>query len=157
MKAKLALIFLTASPCLLAADPSPADAAIKAAADKGNPSAEGTVAGWYLDGLDGHAKDPVEAASWFRKAANQGDAVSQRQLGQLYVAGNGVTRDYSQALVWFLKAANQGDPRACVWVGVACEQGIAGMPKDKAKAIEWYKKAGDEPKAKEFLARLGAQ
>jgi hypothetical protein len=140
-----------------AADPGLGDRLIREAAEKGDAKDESYVATWYLGGTEGYPKDPVEAARWFRKAADQGEAGSQNLLGQLYVQGKGVPKDYGQAMGWFQKAASQGEPHACVWIGMACEQGIAGMPKDKQKAIEWYKKAGDEPKAKEFLARLGAQ
>jgi len=137
------------------ADPGLGDRLIREGADKGDAKDESYVATWYLGGTEGYPKDPVEAAKWFRKAADQGEASSQNLLGELYVQGKGVPKDYTQAIQWFQKAADQGEPHACVWVGVAYQQGIAGMPKDTQKAIEWYKKAGNEPKAKEMLARLG--
>jgi len=37
----------------------------------------------YLYGHD-VSKDTIEAAEWFRKAAEQGDAIAQNKLGTLY-------------------------------------------------------------------------
>ena len=43
----------------------------------------------------------------FRPLANQGDALAQTTLGEMYANGKGVPQDYAQALVWFRKAADQ--------------------------------------------------
>jgi TPR repeat protein len=53
-------------------------------------------------------KDHVEAARWVRKAAEQGSARAQNNLGSLYVTGEGVPKDYVSALMWFNLAAAQG-------------------------------------------------
>lgn len=53
-------------------------------------------------------KDYLQAASWFRKAAEQGDALSEYALGLMYYGGLGVTQDYVQAIAWYRKAAKQG-------------------------------------------------
>ncbi len=45
---------------------------------------------------------------WFRKAAEQGNAVAQCKLGQCYHNGEGVEQDYAEALKWYRKAADQG-------------------------------------------------
>jgi hypothetical protein len=140
-----------------AADPGLGDRLLKEGADRGDAKDEGYVGTWYLGGLEGYPKDPVQAAIWFRKSAEQGDAGSQNMLGMLYAEGKGVPKDMTQAVNWFQKAAAQGEPHACVWLGRAYEKGVGGLPKDTAQAIEWYKKAGDEPHAKEFLKRLGAE
>ena len=39
--------------------------------------------------------DYAEAKKWFQKAADQGDADSQYNLGSLYYDGHGVTQDYA--------------------------------------------------------------
>jgi hypothetical protein len=138
------------------ADPGLGDRLLKQGADAGDPKDEGYVGIWYLNGTDGYPKDPAQAAIWFRKAAEQGEAGSQNLLGAMYVKGTGVPKDYVQALEWFHKAAAQGEPHACVWLGMACEKGIDGTPKDPQTAIEWYRKAGDQPQALASLKRLGA-
>lgn len=48
-----------------------------------------------------------ETAKWWLKAANQGDASAQYNLGILYVNGQGVQQSDSEAAKWWLKAANQ--------------------------------------------------
>ena len=45
---------------------------------------------------------------WYRKAADQGDAVAQFNLGSMYSKGQGVPQDYAQAVVWYRKAAEAG-------------------------------------------------
>jgi TPR repeat protein len=49
---------------------------------------------------------------WYRKAAEQGNAGAQNNLGDCFYAGRGVAQDYSQAAYWFGKAAEQGDAMA---------------------------------------------
>jgi len=53
-------------------------------------------------------QDDSQAASWYRKAAEQGDDQSQYRLGGFYYEGIGLEQDYAQAAYWFLKAARQG-------------------------------------------------
>ena len=106
--------------------------------------------GWmYLHG-EGVAKDPAQAASWLRKAALQGNAGAQFNLGQLYTNGNGVTRDFKQALEWFEKAAAQGDARAQYNAGVVYVN-AQGVGQDYVEAYKWFALAqarGSEPAAK---------
>ncbi|KAF9079759.1 hypothetical protein BGX23_003304 [Mortierella sp. AD031] len=49
---------------------------------------------------------------WYRKAADQGDADAQCNVGILYGRGQGVPQDYSQAMKWYRKAADQGHANA---------------------------------------------
>ena len=48
-------------------------------------------------------KDSVEAAKWYRKAAEQGAANAQNSLGACYWLGNGVPKDYVQAYKWLTR------------------------------------------------------
>ncbi|HPY32028.1 MAG TPA: tetratricopeptide repeat protein, partial [Verrucomicrobiota bacterium] len=65
----------------------------------------------YRDGA-GVACDLAEAVKWFRKAADQGDALGQFELGLCYRDGEGVARDRAEAVKWFRKAADQGHKQA---------------------------------------------
>src|SRR3954454_1319801 len=56
----------------------------------------------------GVTQNYAEAARWFRKAAEQGNADAQNHLGVLYDHGKGVTQDHAEAARWFRKAAEQG-------------------------------------------------
>ena len=60
----------------------------------------------------GVAPDDTEAAKWYRKAAEQGDAVAQFNLGQMYEKGEGVGQDREEAVKWYREAAGQGDAEA---------------------------------------------
>ena len=49
---------------------------------------------------------------WFRKAAEQGDAQAQNNLGTMYGQGHGVAQNDVQARMWFDLAATKGDAAA---------------------------------------------
>ena len=49
---------------------------------------------------------------WYLKAAEQGYAMAQNNLGVLYVIGEGVPQDYVSAHLWFNLAAAQGHKKA---------------------------------------------
>ena len=63
---------------------------------------------------EGVAQDYARAAAWYRKAAGEGDAMAQFNLGWMYDYGRGVAQDDAQAVAWYRKAAEQGDARAQV-------------------------------------------
>jgi S1-C subfamily serine protease len=54
----------------------------------------------------------LEAVKWFRKAAEQGYAVAQNELGAAYFNGDGVPQDYVEAHMWFNLASAQGHKSA---------------------------------------------
>ena len=58
---------------------------------------------------EGVPKDAVQAVSWYRKAAEQGHASAQGNLGAMYSRGEGVPKDYVTAYMWRNLAAAQGD------------------------------------------------
>ena len=55
------------------------------------------------------AQDEAEAVKWYRKAAEQGNAGAQTNLGVAYHNGAGVPKDDAEAMKWYRKAAEQGD------------------------------------------------
>ncbi len=78
-----------------------------------------------------------------RKAADQGIANAQFNLGAAYYNGQGVPQDYAQAAVWYRKAAEQGNSEAQYYLGVAYENG-QGVQQDDAQAAVWFRMAGDQ-------------
>jgi TPR repeat protein len=56
----------------------------------------------------GVAKDLVEAVKWHHKAAKQGHADAQFNLGMRFKNGQGVAKDPVEAVKWYRKAAEQG-------------------------------------------------
>ena len=49
------------------------------------------------------------AAKWITKAAKQGNASSQLNLGAMYHIGDGVLTDYTKAYMWLNLAAYNGN------------------------------------------------
>lgn len=89
------------------------------------------------------AKDPVEAAKWYRKAAEQGLAGAQWALGSIYEIGKGVAKNPIEAVHWYRKAAEQGIVPAQYSLGVMYNSG-EGVDKDTVEAVKWYRKAADQ-------------
>jgi hypothetical protein len=56
--------------------------------------------------------DYVQAARWYRKAAEQGSGHAQFLLGGMYFEGKGVPKDLVQAYAWFNRAAPQNEGAA---------------------------------------------
>ena len=54
-------------------------------------------------------QDKAEAAKWYLKAAYQGFALAQYNLGVMYGNGEGVPEDYMRAYAWLNLAAAQGN------------------------------------------------
>ena len=52
------------------------------------------------------------AVYWWSKAAEQGDADAQYNLGRAYWLGDGVSEDKPQAVYWWSKAAEHGNADA---------------------------------------------
>ncbi len=55
----------------------------------------------------GVPQDDVEAARWYRLAAEQGNARAQFNLGSMYEKGEGVPQDYVVAHMWLNLAGAQ--------------------------------------------------
>jgi TPR repeat protein len=51
----------------------------------------------------------TEAAKWYRRAAAQGDASAQLNLGLLHGDGQGVAQDYKKSHMWLNLAAVKGN------------------------------------------------
>lgn len=106
--------------------------------------------------------------------AEHGNPEKQKELGDLYYKGNGVTKDYAEAEKWYRLSAEQGyapgqfgmglcneaknDAESVKWFRLAAEQGYApgqyrlahcyewgiGVTRSDTEAYKWYKKAADQ-------------
>ena len=56
-------------------------------------------------------QDRARAVHWYTKAAEQGHAQAQFNLGVCFLTGQGVEQDLARAVHWYTKAAEQGDPK----------------------------------------------
>jgi uncharacterized protein len=84
------------------------------AADRSDadPLAQFNLGYMYYNGW-GVPKDYVEAAKWYRLAAERGEARAQFLLGTMYTLSQGVPVDLVQAYLWInLAAAIADDPNA---------------------------------------------
>jgi TPR repeat protein len=77
------------------------------------------------------------------KAAKQGDAEAQFNLGAMYFTGQDVKQDYKKAAKWYRKAAEQEH------VGAQCNLALMyrdaqGVKQDYKEAVKWYRKAADQ-------------
>ena len=91
----------------------------------------------YLAG-QGVPQDYKEAAMWFRKAAEQGNADSQLKLGYMYLAGQGVPQDYEEAVMWSRKSAEQGNADSMTnlaWATATIPSVLNGQ-----EAVKWGQK-----------------
>ena len=98
-----------------------------------------------------------EALQSIRKAAEQGNADAQNDLGVCYETGDGMGRDQAEAAKWYRKAAEQGNAKAQRNLGVCYEYG-RGVGEDPKEAVNWYRKAAEQGNAdaQKSLARCYA-
>ena len=57
---------------------------------------------------EGIEQDKQKSFYWYSRAAEQGNAVAQHNLGVNYSYGNGIEQDKQKAFYWYTEAANQG-------------------------------------------------
>jgi TPR repeat protein len=82
-------------------------------------------------------QDYLQALQWFQKAAAQGDADAQWQLGSMYANGKGVPQNYKEAVEWYRRAADQGYRPAQDQLGYIYAVG-QGVPRDAVQAYFWW-------------------
>ena len=92
----------------------------------------------------GVPQDNAQAAAWFRKAAEQGDADAQYTLGELNVLGQGVPQDWAEAYFW-LDLAAAGKPRTSNAKDVATARDEilshltpADLSREQERARKWF-------------------
>ena len=108
--------------------------------------AQASAAWGYREGY-GTAVDHVEAVKWVQKAAKQGYARAQCNLGDMYKFGRGVKQSDEKVLEWYLKAAEQGLARTQYDLGNMYYYGTdygTGVEQSYEKAVEWYLKAAEQ-------------
>jgi hypothetical protein len=76
----------------------------------------------------------------FRRAADNGHAPSQFQLGNLYAQGDGAAQDFHKAVKWYRKAAEQGLAEAQYALSCHYFSGI-GIAKNPIEGVNWSRRA----------------
>jgi TPR repeat protein len=116
---------------------------VMAEAELGNANSQCAIAEFYAHGALGVTQNYAEAVKWFRKAAGQGNAEAEDDLGCCYRDGQGVVKDDVEAVKWFRKSAEQGFGEAEHNLGAMYADGH-GVPQDDAQAVRWFRKAADQ-------------
>ena len=98
--------------------------------------------GNLLTNGEGVRQDYVQAATWWRKAAEQGLPKAQNNLACAYEFGQGVIQDYTQAAFWLRKAAEQGFAAAQYSLGFLYRDG-QGVMQNYVEAALWWRKAAE--------------
>ena len=100
----------------------------------------------YGTGIEGVEKNENEYDYWHKtaynncmKAAEQGDAIAQCNMGQCFKWGYGTKKDIEEAIYWFEKAAEQGNSSA-IWQLKDIYEEETSKVYDKNKADYWEKK-----------------
>lgn len=88
------------------------------AANAGHAGAQGMVGMFYAQGRGGAMRDNAKSVEWTRKAAENGDPLSQYMMGVRAIDGLGVPKSPDDAVAWFGGAAEQNYALAQYALGV---------------------------------------
>lgn len=105
-------------------------------AESGDSVAQFELGLRYLSGT-GLVQDEFQAASWFRKAAEQDNMNAQYNLGVMHLNGVGMIADLQEAVRWFRRAAENGDPPSQFTLAVLYANG-RGVNRDLMLAHMWF-------------------
>jgi len=134
-------------------------AALKKAADAGDPDACYELGNRYLSGDKDFPKNATRAMLCFEDAARKGNRDAAFRLGKMYSDGALIPRDYAQAIKYYTAAARAGDAIAQHNLGAMYASG-RGVKTDYAEGLAWLitaarrapEAADSEKKLRAFLA-----
>lgn len=99
------------------------------------------------DGDNESIRDYEKAITWYRKAAEKGNARAQNIMGNRYFNGKCVGQNYVEAVKWYRKSAIQGYPGAQENLG-DCYFNGQGVAQNLGEAFNWYTKAAEQGNAR---------
>jgi TPR repeat protein len=79
------------------------------------------------EGKHGVTRNPKEAFEWFLRAAEVGSTRGMFLVGQCFLQGNGIPRDFEKAAKYFQAAYQQGDELAGLELALLCACSRAGF------------------------------
>ncbi|MGD0731667.1 MAG: tetratricopeptide repeat protein [Terracidiphilus sp.] len=140
----LLAIFLATAPMPALAQAAAIDPALLARATAGDAASQVLVGESYARAAGASQNreeitaDYMQAADWYRKAAEKSNVSGELHLAALYRDGAGkyFARDVVQAAQWYRKAAEQGDVTAQGTMGLLYSFG-QGVPQDYVEAYYW--------------------
>lgn len=116
-------------------------AALRSAANKGDPGAAFEIGIRYAEGR-GVAQDYATAAKWYERAGQGGIVPATFRLGTLYEKGLGLKKDVDAARRYYLDAAEKGSAKAMHNLAVLDADGGGAGPNYKS-ASQWFRKAAE--------------
>lgn len=88
--------------------------------------------------------DPVQAYQYYKKSSDMGNKNGMCWLGYCYEKGIGVNKDIEEAARLYQRAMNLGSTTAAGYLGTMYALGVAGLPKDRNKAVALWTKAAND-------------
>ncbi len=85
----------------------------------------------------------AKALQLFLTLADQGDTRAQRNIGVMYLKGQGVAQDFALAMRWMRLAADKGFGEAQNDVALMYQRGM-GVERNNAEAMKWYRLAAEQ-------------
>jgi TPR repeat protein len=122
--------------------PESGRSALPAKADLGNAEVQFFLGLQHGSAL-GEALDFIQAAQWYRKAADQDHVLAQYNLGVMFARGQGVLQNDVTAAGWMRKAAEGGDAGAQYDLGSRCHRASVdplrqGAMESRIEAYKWF-------------------
>ena len=114
------------------------------AAGLGDPDSQYVSGAMLVKGMGGR-KDKEEGLRLILQAAEQGKSTpeSERVLGEAYLLGDGVPKNYKRALQWYRLSADHGDREAMNELGFMYFTGKGGE-QDLEKGARYFEKAAQQ-------------
>lgn len=110
----------------------------------------------YQKGMEAmKGKDYSSAYDYFRKAAEQGHADAQNQVGEFYYEGKLVSQNAETAFQWYYAAALNGSIKGAGNLGYCFATGT-GTVQNYQKAVEWLTNAAEGGDA-DAMVNLGVR
>ena len=116
----------------------------RALAKGGDGEAMYCLGTWYGTGLNGLAKDDVQARAWLEQSAATRHPQGMAMFSSYLLLGIGGSKETSLGLVNVTEAAGLGSDMGAFLLGKAFFNGHSGLPKDPTRARYWLKKVVDD-------------
>jgi TPR repeat protein len=119
--------------------PKTSDPTTRTTAEAGDADAQFALGVQYSSGA---GPDFVQAAEWYRKAADQNHTLAQFNLGIMFSKGQGVTHDDATAVMWITRSAEGGDAGAQFNLGTRHHRASLnklqpGASESRIEAFKW--------------------
>ena len=131
--------------------------ALQAKADTGDADAQFGL-GLHHGNAVGDGLNFVQAAQWYRKAADQDHALAQYNLGVMFARGQGMPQNDATSADWMRRAAEGGDAAAQYHLGGRHHRTSLNAVQPEAmeariEAFKWFHHAAEQGYGESLTAR----